>query len=129
MIDNQTTNNNMAQHNELGKQGEQIARKYLEQKGYEILETNWHYSHAEIDIIARKGDVLAVIEVKTRTSDHYGKPETFVNKKKINHLKNAVNYYVRTNKLDVEIRFDIISIIKNQYVEKVEHLENAFLWF
>ena len=119
----------MAQHNELGKQGELIARDFLERNGYQILETNWHYGHAEIDIIARKGDILAVIEVKTRTSDHYGKPETFVNKKKINHLKNAVNYYVKTNNLDVEIRFDIISIIKNQYVEKVEHLENAFFWF
>ena len=119
----------MAKHNELGKQGELIARKYLENKGYQILETNWQYSHAEIDIIARKKDVLAVVEVKTRTSDHYGKPEMFVRKKKINHLKNAANYYVKTNNLDVEIRFDIISIIKNQYIEEIEHFEDAFLWF
>ncbi len=119
----------MAQHNELGKQGEQIAREYLEKKGYQILDTNWQYSHTEIDILARKGDVLAVVEVKTRSSDHYGKPEKFVSKKKINNLKNAANYYVKTNNLDVEIRFDIISIIKNQYVEEIEHFEDAFLWF
>ena len=119
----------MAQHNDLGKQGELIARKYLEDNGYKILETNWHYGHAEIDIIAQKDDILAVVEVKTRTSDHYGKPEMFVSKKKINHLKNAVNYYVKTNNLDVEIRFDIIGIIKNQYVEEIEHFEDAFFWF
>ena len=119
----------MAQHNDLGKQGELIAQKYLENKGYQILETNWQYSHAEIDILALKDDILAVIEVKTRTSDYYGKPEMFVSKKKINLLKNAANYYVKMNNLDVEIRFDIIAIIKNQYVEEIEHLEDAFLWF
>ncbi len=119
----------MAQHNDLGKQGEEIARKFLKDKGYQILETNWQFHHAEIDILAQKNEILAVIEVKTRTSDHYGKPEMFVNKKKINLLKNAVNYYVKTNNLDVEIRFDIIAIIKNQYIEKIEHFEDAFLWF
>ena len=119
----------MAQHNDLGKQGELIARKYLENNGYQILETNWQYSHAEIDILALKDDILAIIEVKTRSSDHYGKPEMFVSKKKINLLKNAANYYVQSNNLDVEIRFDIIAIIKNQYVEEIEHFEDAFLWF
>jgi len=119
----------MAQHNDLGKQGEEIARKYLEEKGYRILETNWQYSHAEIDIIAQKDDILVVIEVKTRTYDSYGKPETFVSKKKIKLLIAAINSYIKQKNLDTEIRFDIISIIKNRYTEKLEHLEDAFVWF
>ena len=119
----------MAQHNDLGKQGEEIAREYLEKNGYQILETNWQSGHAEIDILALKDDILAVIEVKTRTSEHYGKPEAFVSKKKIKLLINAVNRYIELKNLDVEIRFDIIAIIKNQYREDIEHLENAFYWY
>ncbi len=119
----------MAEHNELGKQGEAIAKDYLLKNDYQILETNWQFGHAEIDILARKDDILAVIEVKTRSSDHYGKPELFVNKKKIKLLKEAVNYYIEQQDLDMEIRFDIIAIIKNQYTETLEHFENAFIWF
>jgi len=119
----------MALHNDLGKQGEKIAQKYLKEKAYKILETNWQYRHAEIDILALKDNLLAVIEVKTRSSEHYGKPEAFVGKKKIKLLMEAVNFYVEQHDLDVEIRFDIIAIIKNQYREDIEHLENAFLWF
>ncbi len=119
----------MAQHNDLGRQGELLAQKYLNQNGYQILETNWQYRHAEIDILAIKENILAVVEVKTRTSEHYGKPEAFVSKKKIKLLMEAVNHYVEIKNLDVEIRFDIIAIIKNQYREDIEHLENAFLWY
>ncbi len=119
----------MALHNDLGKQGELIARNYLERNHYTVLETNWQYGHAEIDILALKDDVLVVVEVKTRSSDHYGKPEAFVSKKKIKLLTAAVNSYIKQKNLDVEIRFDIISIIKNQYTEKLEHLEDAFIWF
>ena len=119
----------MAQHNDLGKLGEVLAQNFLLKNAYTILETNWQFGHAEIDIIAQKNDILSVIEVKTRSSDHYGKPEMFVNKKKIKLLINAINHYVETNNLDVEIQFDIISIIKNQYTESIEHIEDAFMWF
>lgn len=119
----------MAQHNELGKQGEKIAQDFLLKNGYQILETNWRFQKAEVDIIALKDEVLVAIEVKTRTSEHYGKPEIFVNQKKIRLLVGAIDHYVQENDMDVEVRFDIISIIKNQYAEKIEHLENAFIWF
>jgi len=119
----------MAQHNDLGKLGEALAQNHLQKNGYTILETNFQFGHAEIDIIAQKDDVIAVIEVKTRSSDHYGKPEIFVSKKKIKLLVNAINHYIEVNNLDVEIRFDIISIIKNQYTENIEHIEDAFMWF
>jgi putative endonuclease len=119
----------MAQHNELGKAGERIAQNFLYQKGYEILETNWQYRHAEIDIIALKNNTLAVVEVKTRSSKQYGNPETFVNKKKIKLLIEAVNHYIEKQEMDVDIRFDIIAIVKNQYIEEIEHLEDAFYWY
>ena len=119
----------MAEHNDLGKQGEAIAKDYLLKNDYKILETNWQSGHAEIDILAQKDDILVVIEVKTRSTDTYGKPEMFVNKKKIRLLMNAVNHYIERHNLDLEIRFDIISIIKNQYVENLEHIEDAFYWY
>ena len=119
----------MATHNELGKKGEIIAREYLIEQGYRILETNWRFGKAEIDIIAKKDDLLVVIEVKTRSSEHYGKPEIFVNKKKMKLLLEAINHFVEEKNYDDEIRFDIISVIINQYRKDVEHIENAFVWF
>ncbi len=119
----------MATHNELGKQGEKIAQEFLVSKGYKILETNWHFGKAEIDIIAQKEDVLVVVEVKTRSSEHYGKPEIFVNKKKMKLILDAINHYVEQKNIDNEIRFDIVSIILNQYRKDIEHIEDAFIWF
>jgi putative endonuclease len=119
----------MALHNDLGKEGEKIAYKYLLREGYKILETNWRFGKAEIDIIAQKNNTLVVIEVKTRSSEHYGKPEIFVNKKKMKLLLEAINQYVEIKNIDDEIRFDIISVIINQYRKDIEHIENAFIWF
>ncbi len=119
----------MATHNDLGKKGEAIALDYLLKKGYKILETNWQFGHAEIDILAIKNQILTVIEVKTRTTDKYGQPESFVNTKKVKQLIKAVNHYVELHDLSVEIRFDIIAIIKNQYTESLTHIEDAFYWY
>ncbi|NPA46903.1 MAG: YraN family protein [Chlorobi bacterium] len=119
----------MAQHNELGSWGERKAAEYLLSQGFEILETNWRYGRAEIDIIAREGDTLVVVEVKTRHTDLFGEPQNAVGKKKIRLLMEAVNAYVDQKKIDSEIRFDIVSIIKNQYREEIEHLRDAFYWF
>lgn len=119
----------MARHNELGKLGEEMAVRYLIKKGYEIRETNWRFQKAEIDIIAQIGNTLAVIEVKTRSNQHFGNPEDFVDSKKIKLLVKAIDQYVDVHKLDVEVRFDIISIIKNKSEQKMEHLEDAFFHF
>ncbi len=119
----------MARHNDLGKYGEDLAVKYLTGKGYEILARNRHFGKAEIDILALKDRILAVVEVKTRTSEAYGKPEMFVSKKKIGLLIEAVNVFIEENNLDVEIRFDIISVISNRFGDKIEHIENAFYWY
>jgi putative endonuclease len=119
----------MAEHNELGKQGEEQAVDFLQKNGYEILETNWIFQKAEIDIIARKDETLAIIEVKTRSSIDFGLPQDFVKPKKIQLLVKAVNEYVIQNQLDVSVRFDIIAIHKNANKFIIDHLEDAFLHF
>lgn len=119
----------MAQHNELGKKGEQLAVDFLEQKGYAILERNYRFNKAEVDIIAKTGDILAIIEVKTRSTTDFGNPQDFVKPKQIQRLVTAVNEYVNINALDLEVRFDIIAIIKKHKTFKIEHLENAFYHF
>jgi len=119
----------MAQHNELGKKGEQLAIDFLIDKGYKVLEKNYRYLKAEVDIIVQKNNVLAVIEVKTRSSAYFGNPEEFVNPKKIKLLLSAIDYYVVERDLDVEVRFDIIAIITNKKETKIEHLKDAFLHF
>ncbi len=102
----------MAIHNELGKKGEELATKFLQKNNYLILERNWRFKKAEVDIIAQKDTTLAIVEVKTRSSDYFGNPQDFVNQKKIKLLVEAINEYVISKDLDVEVRFDIISILK-----------------
>ena len=119
----------MAQHNELGKKGEQLAIDYLVENGYSIVEKNYRFQKAEIDVIAQKENVLVVVEVKTRSTDYFGNPQDFVNPKKIKLLVSAIDNYVTEKDLDVEIRFDIIAIVKQKNIFKIEHLEDAFLYF
>ena len=119
----------MAKHNELGKFGEELAVEYLLEKNYIILENNWRYQKGEVDIIAQKGNVLASVEVKTRSTKEFGDPQDFVKPKKIKLLVTAMNEYVIQKDLDVEVRFDIIAITKTQSDFDIEHLEDAFFYF
>jgi putative endonuclease len=120
----------MAYHNELGKQGEALAVAHLESIGYEILERNFRYDRAEIDIIARrKQGEIVVVEVKTRNSSAFGDPQQFVYKSKIRQLVKAADGYLNLNGLEDEVRFDIIAVLKNSNVEEVTHFEDAFYHF
>ncbi len=119
----------MGKHNEFGKIGEQMAVDYLSQKGYSIAYRNYRYLKAEIDIIAQKGDVLAVVEVKSRSSDFFENIADTVTKKKIKLVTMAADHYVTTRNLEVEVRFDIITILKTKGSFKIEHLEDAFYYF
>jgi len=118
----------MAKHNEIGKLGEELAKEHLIQHGYTILRTNYRYLKAEIDIIAQKDDILAIVEVKTRTSDDFGAPESFVNKKKIKLILDATNAYIDEHDLDLNVSLDIISVLIGKETE-VEHLQNAYYFF
>jgi putative endonuclease len=121
--------NVMAQHNELGKKGEQLAVDFLIKNGYKILVQNYIYQKAEVDIIARKKDILAIVEVKTRSTRDFGNPQDFLKPKQIQRIVKAVDEYVNANNLDVEVRFDIIAIVKEKNGFNIEHLENAFYHF
>ena len=120
----------MAYHNELGEWGEEFAAMYLLKEGYTILERNYSFRKAEIDIIAQKEeDSLVMVEVKTRNSAAFGDPQSFVSKKKVQQIVKAADEYVVSNQLDVEVRFDIIAVLKNKTQEELNHIENAFYHF
>ena len=119
----------MAEHNELGKLGEELGVEFLQKEGYEILETNWVFQKGEIDIIAQKDDIIAAVEVKTRSSLEFGLPQEFVKSKKIQLLIKAMNEYVISNDFDVSVRFDVISIYKNAQNLEIDHLIDAFYHF
>ncbi|OUR93933.1 hypothetical protein A9Q87_04290 [Flavobacteriales bacterium 34_180_T64] len=119
----------MATHNELGEKGEKLAINFLLEQGYDILECNYRFEKAEVDIIARIDHTLAIIEVKTRATRHFGNPQDFVKPKQIQRIVKAVDYYINSNALDLEVRFDIVSIIKTLNNYEIEHLKNAFYHF
>lgn len=119
----------MAQHNDLGKIGEQLAVEYLEAKGYEIVTRNYVFQKAEIDIIAKHDNMMICVEVKTRNSDFFGDPQDFVTKSKIKLLVKAMDAFMIENEISLEVRFDIIAVLKNTTTQQVTHYENAFYHF
>jgi putative endonuclease len=113
----------MAKHNQLGKEGERMAREYLLSENYEILETNWRFKKKEIDIIARKNKLVIFVEVKTRSNDYFGAPEESVTKTKQVFLIEAAEAFMQQLEYLAEARFDIISIVKNS----IHHIQEAFI--
>ena len=118
----------MAQHNELGKWGEDVAIDYLTDKGYRILERDWHSGHRDLDIIALDGDVVVIVEVKTRRNRLFSEPEQSVDYRKMRNLLAASNHYVKLRHLNNPLRFDIITIVGDMGQEpEVSHLEDIRL--
>ena len=116
----------MTEHLDLGRKGEEMAKNYLVEKGYKILETNWKSGKNEVDIIALDGEFLVVVEVKTRQSNKLVEPEAAVNKDKQRALIRAANAYVRSKNRQEEVRFDIISIVLAPESLIINHIEDAF---
>jgi len=117
----------MALHNDLGRDGERIAKELLLRKGYEILDENWVYERAEVDLIAYLDQIIVFVEVKTRTSTEFGLPEDFVNSGKRKRMGNAADEYIELMNHEGEVRFDIISVLfkkNNSYT--INHIEDAF---
>jgi putative endonuclease len=106
-----------------GREGEVLAVKFLQKIGYKILETNWRFRHKEIDIIAICNREIIFVEVKTRKNADYGQPEEAVNLLKQRHLIDAAEAYVIEKNLDLDIRFDVITIINNS---QIRHYQYAF---
>ncbi len=119
----------MATHNDFGKFGEQKAIDYLRDKGYGILDQNYRYLKAEIDIVAKKGNILAMVEVKSRNMGFLEDMTTVISAKKIKLLTLAAHQFVMDNDLDLEVRFDVIKVIKMKDKTVLEHLEDAFHYF
>src|SRR5699024_3800566 len=119
----------MAEHNELGKIGEEMAAEFLIEKGYVILERNYRFDRAEVDIIAQDKKQIVIVEVKTRTSDFFGDPQEFVSQGKIKQLLKVANYYLISKEIDMEARFDIVAILVNKKRKEFEHFIDAFYHF
>ena len=117
----------MSKHNELGVRGEITALEFLLQKGYSILEINWRFNHAEIDIIARVNNTIVFTEVKTRSSDYFGFPEQAVDNSKQKRMALAAEEYMEQHNIEMNLRFDIISILIDPSEKiSIEHIEDAF---
>ncbi len=116
----------MAEHNILGKKGEDAAAEYLAGKGYKILARNKRYGHLEIDIIAEYADMIIFAEVKSRSGTYFEQPFQAVTKKKQKKIIKAANIYIEENEIDLEARFDIISIVEENGKFLIEHIEDAF---
>lgn len=117
----------MAEHNDLGKLGEDIAAKHLLANGYKILDRNWIYQKKELDIVALKDDILVVVEVKSRSTDYFEHPSDAITLSKIKFLVRATQGYVDSKELEYEVRFDVISVIKQDPKYRIEHIEDAFI--
>ncbi|MBL6963343.1 MAG: YraN family protein [Bacteroidetes bacterium] len=115
----------MAEHNELGRKGEDLAAHYLQSKGYRLLHRNWVYEKDEIDLVCFHKDLLVFIEVKTRSSALYGHPEEAVSASKREKLLRVIDAYLNKYQIDQEIRIDILSILIQDNKEKIYHIEDA----
>lgn len=117
----------MAEHNDFGMRGENLAQEYLREKGYVILETNYRVSNAEVDIVAKYNKIIVFVEVKTRRQTIYGNPEIAVNREKRKNMKRVARGYINIHRHKGEVRFDIISIVLSMSGQaQITHFEDAF---
>ena len=118
----------MASHNEMGEAGEKLAIEWLRKNDFEVLHHNWRHSYHEIDIIAKKNDLLHFIEVKTRASEKAGYPEQSVTKAKFKNLQRAAEQYLYQHPQYKRIQFDVLSVIIPRFDEPTYFfIEDVFL--
>ena len=119
----------MAAHNELGKWGENLATAYLEKKGYVIIERDWKSGRRDIDIIAKdETETIVFVEVKTRRNRVFGEPEEAIDYRKMQSLQLAINHYIKFNRINNNVRFDIISIVGTIGSEpEINHIKDVSL--
>ena len=122
----------MAEHIIFGKEGEDAAVEFLKEKGYCILDRNWRSGHKELDIVAEKDGRLVFVEVKTRRNTDYGRPTDAVSPNKMRLIALAADAYVRCYRLDLPVRFDIITVVGSGSRMRLDHIEDAFrspVWY
>ncbi|MDP2874395.1 MAG: YraN family protein [bacterium] len=110
-----------------GRMGEEIAKKYLEKKGYKIIEQNYKTKYAEIDLVAKRKDKLVLVEVRTKMGEDFGTPEETINWKKQRKLRGNALAYARVAKWPGPLRVDAICVVlkKDHSVERLNHYENV----
>ena len=111
---------------QLGHAAEESSARYLKKSGFVIMARNYRYQRAEVDIIAQKKRLLVFVEVKARSNDQFGDPETFVSPKQQALVRTAAEYYIVTHEWDHAVRFDIIAILKANKQLQLTHFEDAF---
>lgn len=111
---------------ELGKRGEAIAVEYLAKSGYRILHKNWHSGHKELDIVSSYNGMLVIVEVKTRWTSYWEEPKESVRRKKQKFIIEAAEAYVQTYDINMDVQFDIISIVLQDDKYELEHIQDAF---
>ena len=116
----------MSDHIEIGKEGEDRAVRFLINAGFKIKNRNWRFGKNEIDIIAEKENLLVIVEVKTRTNDYFENPKEAVTKKKQRFIIKATEAYIQQFNINLETRFDIISVLTHNGKIEIEHIEDAF---
>ena len=117
----------MANHIDFGRKGEQLAKAFLEDAGYEILEENWTHLKSEIDLIAYKDQKIIFVEVKTRSSNSFGDPEDFVIIPKQQQMTLGADEYIYLMNHQGEVRFDVIAILFDKSGRHaLNHIEDAF---
>lgn len=118
----------MADQHDLGKKGEEWAKKYLKEKSYEIKETNYKYMKAEVDIIAldKQSNEIVFVEVKTRYASALEGVNQAVGKTKQRQIIKAAHQYIVSKDLPNESRFDIVWIILHPQGPEVKHIQSAF---
>jgi len=112
----------------LGHLGETLAAAYLQNKGYTILERNWHSPYGEIDLVARQREAVVFVEVKARASKSLGPPEISVTPRKEEHMRQAAEYFIQQHPdLANEWRIDLITIQlqPNDNPALIDHFENV----
>lgn len=110
-----------------GQTGEDLAARFLESSQYKIIARNYRWAHGEIDLIARKDDVLIFVEVKTATTPSFGTPGSWVDARKQARIGNAAMHYLQQNRIEnIDCRFDVIAVTQESGRWHVEHIENAF---
>ncbi len=123
MPSSDSSSGNSRNRRSIGRTYEQRAAQFLKGNGFTIIEENWQAAHKEIDLVARKDDLVVFVEVKASSTDRFGHPAERVDGRKVGHLVTAARQYMSEHDLSgCDIRFDMITFYKGQ----LEHYEAAF---
>ena len=111
---------------ELGEKAEGLAQQHISKLGYKILDTNWYHGHLELDIVAKDGNELVIVEVKSRSGIRYEHPSEAVTNTKIKRIVEAADAYIIEHEIELDTRFDVITVIFVDQKFELEHFKDAF---